>query len=96
MNKITRLVIEDEEATRLAEELAARTGMSVADAVKTSLKDRLERTPAAVEPSDPDDWEARLQRVREISEKFSAALTPEQRAALWDDDWLYDEHGLPR
>ncbi|WP_119679805.1 type II toxin-antitoxin system VapB family antitoxin [Indioceanicola profundi] len=96
MNKITRLVIEDEEAARLAEELAARTGMSVADAVKSSLKERLERMPAAKGRWSPEEREARLQRVREISERFKAGLTPEQLASLHDESWLYDEDGAPR
>lgn len=97
MNRIVRLVIEDAEAVALAEELASRAGLSVEEAVKDLLRRARDeassfpgKRPADDTPSD------RIARVNALVREFNRYVTPDQRAAVMDESWLYDEHGLPR
>ena len=79
-----RLVVESEEAARLAEQLAALTGQSVENAVTDALKARL----------------AREREIRERLARIDAAaaeIRSHLRLPLptSDHSWLYGEDGLP-
>ena len=86
--KLTPLNIKDAEVYRLARELAARTGESMTQVVRRSLRDRLarekNRTPDPVV----------MQKLIEISDRCSRRLVLDPRS---DEEILgYDEHGVPR
>lgn len=81
--------IKSQEAHDLARELAALTGETVTQAVTTALRDRLRQVRRE------QDKEARLQRMREISQRMAARMTPEFRD-LDVNEFLYDERGLPK
>lgn len=78
--------IKDPETDRLARELAAATGESLTDAIRTALRDRLER-------------ESRRGRrpigaaVRSIQERIARLPVLDRRSA--DDIVGYDAHGVP-
>lgn len=82
------LYIRNEEADRLARELAARTGETLTDAVTMALRERLERTLAK-----PRTYEEKLAFVREIQERIAKLPVLDPRDP---DDMLYDEDGLPK
>ena len=82
-----RLVIESDEAVRLAEELAALTGESVADAVTHALAERIAREQDA----------QRIERMAEdllaIGRRCAARLQPPFHSGDHAD--LYGADGLP-
>ena len=80
------LSIKDPETDRLARELAAVTGESLTDAIRTALAERLERA----RPLHQYPLQAAAQRIRERL-RLLPVLDP--RPA---DELLYDEDGLPR
>jgi len=80
------LNIKNQEAHRLATELARRTGESLTEAVTQALRERLER----VEPPD-----GLAQELLEIGRDCAARLDPSVRS-LDHGELLYDERGLPR
>ena len=82
------LYIRNEEADRLARELAARTGESLTDAVTMALRERLERTLAK-----PLTREEKIAFVREIQDRIAKLPVLDPRDP---DDMLYDEDGLPK
>jgi hypothetical protein len=82
------LVVENEEASRLADNLIRLTGEDTATAVIEALKERLERKTAEC------DLEARLQKLREITAEIRKYMGEPKITS--DHGWLYDEHGLPR
>ena len=82
------LYIRNEEADRLARELAARTGESLTDAVTMALRERLERTLAK-----PLTREEKIAFVREIQDRIAQLPVLDPRDP---DDMLYDEDGLPK
>ena len=82
------LYIRNEEADRLARELAARTGETLTDAVTMALRERLERTWAK-----PRTREEKLAFVREIQERIAKLPVLEEGT---DEELLYDEDGLPK
>jgi antitoxin VapB len=79
--------IKDPETDRLARALAAATGESLTDAIRSALRDRLER-------------ESRRARrgigveVRRIQERIARLPVLDPRSP--DELLGYDEHGLPR
>ena len=81
------LNIKDPETDRLARELAARTGKSITEAVKTALRDSLKRQSikAPVRLSD---------EIMEISRR--AARLPRIAQGTPEEIIDYDERGLPR
>lgn len=92
------LVIENEEADRLAHELARVRGESVDEVVVKALKEKLERetqlAKTEAQLTEPDDVEAFVERIREIGRRHSALPILDPRS---DDEILgYDDHGLPR
>lgn len=78
--------IKDPETDRLARALAAATGLSLTEAIRAALRDRLER-------------EAHRGRrgvgaeVRRIQERLARLPVRDARAA--DEILGYDDHGLP-
>jgi antitoxin VapB len=82
------LNIKNEEAHRLAAELAKITGESLTAAVTTAIRERLDRLREERAPSLAD-------RLLEIGKDCAARLKEPVRSAD-HADLLYDERGLPR
>jgi antitoxin VapB len=80
------LNIKNDEAHRLASELARLTGESLTEAVTRALRERLARVDA------PDD---RARRLIEIGRDCAGRLKEPYRS-IAHGDLLYDERGLPR
>lgn len=78
--------IKDDETDRLARELAAATGESLTDAIRTALRERLERERGRVYPGI-------AAKVRRVQERVARLPTLDPRLA--DDLVQYDEHGVP-
>lgn len=81
------LSIKNDEADRLARELAAATGESLTAAVVSALRERLERERARTGLS-------RLERLRRLREQVRQLPVLDDR--LPDDILGFDEQGLPR
>ncbi len=81
------LNIKDEETHRLAQELAAATGESMSAAVKTAVRERLQRVHR--------EKEDKFERIMAIARR-SAAHFSEEAKKINPDDLLYDERGLPK
>jgi antitoxin VapB len=95
-----QLNIKDAEATRLARELAELTGESQTEAVRTALRQRLdrekdERENQAVRTAEGKrrEVEKALAEIKKIQEEVRRLGLVENM--LTDDD-LYDENGLPK
>lgn len=82
------LNIKNDEAHRLARELAKLTGESVTAAVTEAIRERLERIRRARRPN-------RVERLMTIGKDCAAHLKEPYRSAD-HGDILYDERGLPR
>ena len=85
------LNIKNQEAERLARQLAATTGESVTRAVTVAVRERLER----VGPGDRDAASARAARMREIAADAAGRWREPYRSGD-HGDLLYDEAGLAR
>ena len=81
------LSIKDQQADRLARELAAETGESITTAVTVAVRERLDRVRGAV------PHEQRLQEIRRISERTAELPILDERNA--EEILGYDETGLP-
>lgn len=81
------LSIKNDEADRLARELAAETGESMTQAVVTALRERLDRERRRRGGSIAE-------KLERLAEEFQALPVLDDRSA--DDIIGYDEHGLPR
>ena len=83
-------VIDDPDASRLAQELTALTGESTAEAVRRALAERLARARTT-----RDEERERLFRdVRALQDRVAHLQVLDPRPA--DEIVDYDEHGLPR
>ena len=82
------LNIKNEEAHRLARELARATGESMTAAVSEAIRERLER----VRGSSKKDL---VERILEIGRDCAAHLK-EPSKSVDHGDLLYDEKGLPK
>jgi antitoxin VapB len=80
------LSIKNDEADRLARELALTTGESITDAVLTALRERLERERGRRAPSVAE-------RLRRLAREAAALPVLDARPA--DELIGYDERGLP-
>jgi antitoxin VapB len=80
------LSIKNDEADRLARQLAAATGESLTDAVVIALRERLTRVRHRRGP-------ALRVRVIRLADELAELPTLDTRSA--DDIVGYDEHGLP-
>ena len=84
------LNIEDPETDRLARALAKATGESIADAVRTAIKQRLTRECST-------ERERKLQAVQEIVARTAALRWKDSgKSAREMVEELYDENGLPK
>jgi antitoxin VapB len=81
------LSIKNEEADKLARELAALTGESLTEAVVLSLRERLERKRAH------QDNRPLAERLMEIGRHYSSLPILDDRTP--DEILGYDENGLP-
>lgn len=95
-----QLNIKDAEATRLARELAELTGESRTEAVRTALRERLqrektERTDRLGRTAEENrrEFEKMWNKIQKIQAEIRKRGLIENM--LTDDD-LYDEHGLPK
>jgi antitoxin VapB len=95
-----QLNIKDAEATRLVRELIELTGETQTEAVRNSLRERLEREKAEREAHatrTAEDHRREFERIwpeiQKIQKKVRKHMKPSD--FLTDDD-LYDEKGLPR
>jgi antitoxin VapB len=95
-----QLNIKDAEATRLVRELIELTGETQTEAVRNSLRERLEREKAEREAHTTrtaEDHRREFERIwpeiQKIQKKVRKHMKPSD--FLTDDD-LYDEKGLPR
>jgi antitoxin VapB len=83
------LSIDDPETDRLAQELSSLTGESIADSVRTALRERLERTRGRSEEEKRRMVEAAMAIARRCSSKpLLDPRTPDEIVG-------YDENGLP-
>lgn len=85
------LNIKNPETYRLVRELADATGESMTAAVTEAVRERLQR----VRAEQPDDVEARVQRILELA----AVIRDNAPPGYFDQDFdelLYDEMGLPK
>lgn len=80
------LSIKNDEADRLARQLAAQTGESLTDAVVVALRERLERERNRRQPG------ARV-RIERLADELAELPTIDGRSA--EAIVGYDEHGLP-
>lgn len=87
MAKLTPLNIKDEEVYRLARELAERTGTSLTEVVRRSLRESLEKEKARESSS------FLMEKLREISDRCASRPVVDHRSA--DEILGYDERGLP-
>ena len=95
-----QLNIKDAEATRLARELAELTGELRTEAVRTALRERLQREKAErtdrlgrTAEENRREFEKMWNKIQKIQAEIRKRGLIENM--LTDDD-LYDEHGLPK
>lgn len=86
---MTPITIDDENAIRLVEELAALEGVSTTTVVIEAVQDRLDRKRL------PAINEARMQYWLAFGSRVRTQMKPEDRDRDLTGD-LYDENGLPR
>ncbi|USQ75676.1 type II toxin-antitoxin system VapB family antitoxin [Ornithinimicrobium cryptoxanthini] len=80
---------------RLVRELAAATGQSQTAAVEDAVRRRLREVQSESGPT--VEHRDRHARARRIAEAFREDLSEDElRRIRHSEDWLYDEHGLPR
>ncbi|HET9308476.1 MAG TPA: type II toxin-antitoxin system VapB family antitoxin [Candidatus Sulfotelmatobacter sp.] len=82
------LNIKNEEAHRLAKQLAKLTGESITTAVTLALRERLDRVRS-------ERGTGKAQRILKIAEEC-APLLKEPFRSIDHGDLLYDEKGLPK
>lgn len=81
------ILIKDPETDRIVRELAARTGRTITDAVKTAAERELAGLPPRKERIDMEKLERTLAEIRSY---------PRVNEHLTDDEIIgYDENGLP-
>lgn len=88
-----QLNIKNNEAYRLAREIARRTGESLTEVVTQALRERLARH-ATDDRTEPARKAERLRRLRELANEFDALPVLDDRSA--DEIIGYDENGVPR
>ena len=80
------LNIKNPEAHRLATAITRETGETLTRVVIEALRERFERLPSR-------QGKAGLEELRAIAKRAAASL---ERPYLDREDFLYDEHGLPK
>lgn len=94
-----QLVINEDEAVALIDELSRRTGKEASVIVIEALKHQLdearpsEKVVTSSDYAGSDPLAVRLKRIAEAQYEFSQLPIPE---GVSMDDWMYDDYGLPR
>ena len=83
---MAHLVVEDEEAERLAAAIARETGESISRVVTEALRERLQRVPRR-------EGKATLEEIRAAAKRISSRISG---PAVDHGELLYDENGLPK
>jgi len=83
---MAHLVVEDEEAERLAAEIARATGQSISAVVTEALRARAEKLPKR-------QGKASLEELRALAHEIASLATG---PSVDHAELLYDEHGLPK
>lgn len=83
------LNIKNEDAHRLASEIAKATGESLTEAVTTALAERLER----LKTDEQRERQRIIDEVMRITDEVQKHLVG---PPIDIDEFLYDEHGLPK
>jgi antitoxin VapB len=95
-----QLNIKDAEATRLARELAELTGESQTEAVRTALRERLDREKAEHAALDARTAEQKRREFEKVWAKIQKIQERVKKHRLVEnmltEDDLYDERGLPK
>ncbi len=95
-----QLNIKDAEATRLVRELVELTGETQTEAVRNSLRERLDRERAGREARAERTEEDRRREFEKVWAKIQKIQESIRRrgfaANMLTDDDLYDENGLPK
>jgi antitoxin VapB len=84
------LNIKNEEAHQLAKELAEQTGESMTEAVIVALRERLAQV-----RNREEQIQARADAIMALGQEIASRMSPETRT-MDVDEYLYDEHGLPK
>lgn len=84
------LNIKNPEVHELAKELAELTGENLTEAIRVALKERLAR-----ERNTPERIAERSRVIMAMGAEIASRLPPEF-LTMDVDDYLYDEHGLPK
>jgi antitoxin VapB len=92
------LDINDPEVERLAREVAEAAGETEVQALRNSLKERLERVrpepKVAPGPVDPAEAQRRYEDIMEFARRWRALPVDDPRP--FDEIVAYDDEGLPR
>lgn len=83
------LNLKSDEAHKLAQELAGLTGESMTTAATIAMRERLERLR---KERDKDKWVAEMLAIG----RDCASHLKDSELLQHPDDFLYDEHGLPK
>ncbi len=83
---MAHLVVEDEEAERLAAEIAQATGQSISAVVTEALRERAERIPERQE-------KASLEELKVIAHRIASLA---KGPSFDHGEEFYDEDGLPK
>jgi antitoxin VapB len=83
---MAHLIVEDEEAERLAAAIARETGQSIGAVVTEALRERAEKLPKR-------QGKASLEELRALAHEIASLATEPN---IDHADLLYDEHGLPK
>jgi antitoxin VapB len=87
IGKSKQLNIKDAEVRALAEELSGRTGETLTGAIKSALREKLERQGGGLTK------EERYARLKAITGKYAHLIGPR---TMTDEEAIgYDENGLP-
>lgn len=89
-----QLNIKSQEARDLAVRLATLTGESLTEAVTRALRETVQREEAKPTRKTPDEIAQQIREVTTLVARIRAGMKPGD----WpdDDEWLYDEQGLPK
>ena len=90
MEQAMQLNIKNDEAHRMAAELAKLTGESMSEAVTRAIRQRLELERRRKVEARGDDFEARIAAIVDQMDKYPVL---DDRPG---DEILYDEDGLPK
>jgi hypothetical protein len=94
-----QLVIDEDEAITMIDELSRRTGKAPGVIVVEALKHQMEEASSLEKLATSNDYASndplavRLERIAQAQYEFSQLPLPE---GMNMDEWMYDDYGLPR